>query len=182
MIKPLKPLLLAALATTSFSTFAENNQCPQWLDVTVDKLHSSKTVELCDVVAEKPVLLVNTASHCGYTKQFGGLEKLHQEYKDKGLVVVGFPSDSFKQENDDEAVTASVCYENYGVSFLMSKAVPVRGDDAHPIFKHLAAEQGKPSWNFNKYLVDRNGHVVQKFGSRTKPSDKKLVSAIEQVL
>ena len=156
--------------------------CPQWMNVTLDKLHSTESIELCEVVANKPVLFVNTASHCGYTYQFGGLEALHQRYKDKGLVVVGFPSDTFKQEAKDEAKTASVCYENYGVTFLMSQPVAVRGGKAHSVFKHLSEQQGKPSWNFNKYLVDQQGKVLKRYGSSVKPDSSEFIQDIEKLM
>ena len=128
------------------------------------------------------MLIVNTASHCGFTRQFKGLEKLHQAYQRRGLVVIGFPSDDFFQEAGDEAETASVCYKNYGVTFTMTAPIAVRGSDVHPIFKLLAQRSEAPKWNFFKYVVDANGNVVAHFGSRTEPDDEKLISAIEAVL
>jgi glutathione peroxidase len=157
-------------------------QCPLWLDTSINKLHSSDVIELCDIVKNKPLLIINTASHCGYTKQFSGLETLHQDYKDKGLVVIGFPSNSFNQESSNEAQTASICYKNFGVSFIMSKPVHVKGADAHPIFEHLNSKQGEPKWNFNKYLVDRQGNVVKRYDSSIKPSSAILLKDIEAVL
>lgn len=157
-------------------------QCPQWLDTSIEKLHSSDVVNLCDAVSNQPILIINTASHCGYTKQFSGLEKLHQSYKDKGLVVIGFPSNSFNQEAKNEAQTAEICYKNFGVSFIMSKPITVKGANAHPIFQHLNLKQGEPQWNFNKYLVDRNGNVLKRYDSSTQPDSAILIKDIKAVL
>ena len=156
--------------------------CPTWLNHSIDRLHSNETVNLCEMVQNKPVLIVNTASHCGYTKQFKGLEALHRQYSDQGLVVIGFPSNSFNQEADRESETAEVCYKNFGVSFLMSKPVLVKGNAAHPIFKTLNQQQGEPAWNFNKYLVDANGNVIKRFDSRIKPLSTSFRKEIETVL
>lgn len=153
---------------------ADETSCPDWLNVTLQKLHSSQQVELCNLVSGQPVLIVNTASHCGYTKQFSGLETLHQDFKELGLVVIGFPSDSFNQEASNEAETASVCYKNFGVSFLMSKPINVRGAQAHPIFQHLQKAQGEPTWNFNKYLVSPAGEVLQRYESSVTPNSQRL--------
>jgi glutathione peroxidase len=169
-------LLLAIIPTLSWA------QCPQWLNTSIDKLHSSNVLQLCDTVKNNPILIINTASHCGYTEQFSGLETLHQKYKDKGLVVIGFPSNSFNQEASNEAQTASICYKNFGVSFIMSKPIDVKGANAHPIFQHLNSKQGEPNWNFNKYLVDRQGNVVKRYDSSIKPSSAILLKDIEAVL
>lgn len=175
----LRNLLAAfALAATS-SAMAE---CPAVLNHDMQKLRSSETVNLCEAYAGKPVLVINTASHCGFTPQFKGLEALYQDYKDKGLAVAGFPSDSFNQEADSAAETAEVCYVNYGVTFDMYSEIPVKGGDAHPLFAQLASAQGAPRWNFTKYLIDRDGNVVAKWGSRTTPDDEELRAAIESAL
>lgn len=157
-------------------------QCSHWLNHSIGRLHSSKQINLCELTAGKPVLMINTASHCGFTKQFSGLETLYQQYKDKGLVVIGFPSNSFKQESKDAAETASVCYQNYGVTFAMTEEVPVKGDAAHPIFKHLASETSQPGWNFTKYLVNAEGAVVAKFDSNVTPTSEQLTSQIDSLL
>ncbi len=173
---------IAVSTMTSHGAVTEGASCPSWLNHSMKKLHSSETLNLCETTANKPVLLVNTASHCGFTYQFGGLEKLYQRYKDQGLVIVGFPSNAFHQEAKNSAETASVCYKNYGVTFLMTEEISVKGGDTHPIFQHLAATQAKPSWNFNKYLVDKNGNVVKHFSSQVKPESAELTKAIEDVL
>lgn len=156
--------------------------CAPWLDHKINRLHSSQIIDLCAQTAGKPVLLINTASYCGYTYQFTGLEALYQRYRDKGLVVVGFPSDDFNQEDDDAAKTADICYINHGVTFPMTEVINVKGEDAHPVFQHLANETKRPNWNFNKYLVDKDGNVIELFRSGVEPDSKKLQAAIESVL
>ena len=176
-----KSFIIFLLLLTSFSK-ASANDCPDYLNLDVEILRSSKTINICEAYAGKPMLIVNTASHCGFTPQFKGLEALHQEYKDEGLVILGFPSNTFRQEADTEEEVAEVCYINYGVTFQMLSEVDVRGDNAHPIFKELARQSSAPSWNFNKYLLDKNGNVVEHFGSRTKPDSKKMHDKIKQLL
>ncbi len=156
--------------------------CPEYLDHAMRKLHSKEEVNICALQDGRPMLIVNTASHCGYTRQFAGLEALHRNYGDRGLVVVGFASDDFRQEARDEAEAAQVCYVNYGVTFTMISPSAVRGADANPVFRALAEQSGEPSWNFNKYLVDGSGKVVQHFGSSTEPDSGTLTEAIEGVL
>ena len=181
---PLRNALAGLTALLSLSLFSSGAaaSCPDVLDHEMRKLRSKDTVKLCDAYAGRPVLMINTASHCGFTPQFKGLEALYQEYKDQGLAVAGFPSDSFNQEADDEEKTAEMCYINYGVTFDMYAEIPVKGSDAHPLFSDLAAAQGAPRWNFTKYLVDADGNVVAKWGSRTKPEDPELRQAIEAAL
>lgn len=145
------------------------------------KLHSQEQVNICTLVQDQPVLIINTASHCGYTQQFKGLEALHQQYKDQGLIVIGFASNDFNQEAKDEAKAADVCYVNYGVSFMMLAPSNVKGEGANPIFKVLAEQTKQPEWNFNKYLVNSAGEVVNHFGSRVTPEDAKLNNAIKSV-
>lgn len=167
-----------AFAATSLASAA----CPEFLDHSMRRLHSQEDVNLCEVTQGKPVLVVNTASHCGFTPQFKGLEALHQSYKDRGLVVVGFASDSFKQEAASEAKAADVCFVNYGVSFTMLAPTDVKGRDANPVFKAINAQAGAPRWNFNKYLIDGDGNVVEHFDSGIAPDSSQLTAAIEKVL
>jgi glutathione peroxidase len=156
--------------------------CPEFLNQDLAKLHSNETVNLCDVAARKPLLIINTASHCGYTKQFEGLEALHQKYQDRGLFVVGFASNDFNQEANSEQEAAKVCRLNYGVTFTMVAPSSVKGPSANLIFKVLNKESKEPTWNFNKYLVNANGKVVNYFASDVTPDSDQLNTAIEDIL
>jgi len=152
--------------------------CPAYLDHDLRKLHSRDTENLCRLSGGKPLLIVNTASHCGFTPQFKQLEALHTKYHERGLTVVGFASDDFRQE----AKVAEICYINYGVTFTMLAPTHVRGEEANPVFRELALQSKAPDWNFSKYLVDTSGKVVSHFNSRTTPDDPVLLQAIETVL
>lgn len=156
--------------------------CPAYLDHEVRKLRSTERLNLCREFAGKPMLIVNTASRCGFTPQFEGLEALHRQYSGRGLVVVGVPSDDFKQAAPDEETAAQVCFVNYGVTFTMLSQQKVRGPEAHPVFRELGRKAGEPTWNFNKYLVDRDGEVVERFDSRVEPMSDRLQQAVESVL
>lgn len=171
-------LVCTALALTSGGLAA----CPEYLDGSMRKLHSQDQVNLCETQAGKPMLIVNTASHCGYTPQFKGLEALHQKYGKQGLVVIGFASNDFRQEAKDEASAADVCYVNYGVTFTMIAPSHVKGEEANPVFRALAEQSQAPGWNFNKYLVDASGSVVKHFDGGTTPDSKIMQMAIESVL
>lgn len=178
----MKNIIAIIVLFTINTSFVNAASCPDYLNVDIEVLRSKETINICENFANKPMLIVNTASHCGFTPQFKGLEALHKEYKDQGLVVLGFPSDSFKQEADTKEETAEVCYINYGVTFQMFNEVAVRGDNAHPIFKELARQSKQPSWNFNKYLLDKNGNVIEHYGSMTKPDSKKMHDSIKKIL
>ena len=131
----------------------------------------------------KVILAVNTASNCGYTPQFKGLEALYQKYKDKGLVVVGFPSNDFNQEFAEAEKTANVCYINYGVTFPMMEKSVVKGLAANAFFQKLIKTTGHaPEWNFNKYLIGRDGASVEAFASNVTPEqlDSKISSLLSQ--
>ena len=176
-----RPLVVLMLAFASASVVAV--ECPALLQHELPKLRSKDTVDLCSQFQGKALVVVNTASHCGFTPQFKGLEALYQRYKDDGLEVLGVPSDDFFQESDDEAETAEVCYVNYGVTFTMTQTQPVRGRDATPLFRELAEQAGAaPRWNFYKYVVDREGRVVAHFSSKVKPDDPRVIAAVEKAL
>jgi glutathione peroxidase len=179
MQKIIGPLLVALSVACVQARAAE---CPPFLDHEVRKLRSDDRINLCAEFAEKALLIVNTASHCGFTPQFEGLEALHQRYKDRGLAVLGVPSDDFRQAARDEETAAKICFVNYGVTFTMLSEQKVRGADAHPLFTELARQAGAPSWNFNKYLVDRDGNVVRRFESSVKPMSDTLREALESFL
>jgi glutathione peroxidase len=128
-----------------------------------------------DTYRGKTLLIVNTASKCGLTPQFEGLEALYQKYKDKGFVILGFPCNQFaNQEPGDEKSIAEGCLLNYGVTFPMFSKIDVNGDNAHPIYKYLKSELrslfgSKIKWNFTKFLIDKNGKPVKRFSPTTKP-------------
>ena len=172
-------LMVAMLFTTSIHA----QQCPDILKFMKRKLNSQETVNLCDAYQGKTLLIVNTASYCGFTPQFEGLEALYTKYQEQGLVVLGFPSHDFNQEDKDEGKTAELCELTYGVKFPMFEPISVRGDDADPLYRMLAKKSGTtPKWNFYKYLVDKNGKIVDSYSSFTKPDNKKFVQAIEETL
>ncbi|MEE4376273.1 MAG: glutathione peroxidase [Candidatus Competibacteraceae bacterium] len=157
--------------------------CPATLDFNFRSLAGEEQVSLCDSYAGKVLLVVNTASKCGFTPQYDGLESLYKKYKDQGFVVLGFPSNDFAQEPGTEQEIQSFCRLTYGVEFPMFEKITVKGDGAHPFYQTLAAaETGYPSWNFYKYLLDRDGNVVELYPSSTGPDDGDLIEAIEQLL
>lgn len=149
--------------------------------LTVNRLDG--TTEALSKYEGKVTLLVNTASACGFTPQYAGLEKLWEELAPKGVVVLGFPSNDFgKQEPGSAGEIADFCQKNYGVTFPMFEKVKTGGDDASPVYKLAAARHGAPKWNFHKYLVDRHGQVIAAFPSNVKPDAKELREAIEKAL
>ncbi len=171
------PLLLL-----SFPAFAQDAHC-QDIAAPLPLSGTSPHATLCDYfTGAKAVLVVNTASMCGFTPQFKGLEAIYQEYASQGLQILGFPSDDFGgQEHATASKTAEVCYRNYGVTFPMFSQVDVSGASAHPLFQRLSSSTGgPPRWNFHKYLI-APGHT-QAFGSRTAPDSAEMRTAIEALL
>jgi len=167
-------------STSRTASAAES--CPAFLNQEYRKLHSSDSVNLCTLGAGKPLLIVNTASHCGYTPQFKGLEEAYQKYKARGLVVVGFSSYDFNQEAKDEGEAATMCFINYGVKFTMLAPQHVKGPEANAVFKELARQTREPMWNFNKYLVTADGKVAQYFDSGVEPNSQQFNEAVEKLL
>lgn len=173
--------LLAAVAIF-FSQLSLAN-CDNLLDYESRKLRSTETINLCEAYRGKVIVMVNTASQCGYTPQFKALEQLYQRYKDDGLVVLGFPSNDFKQEHKDEEKTADVCYVNYGVTFQMLATSSVKGETANSVFKQLAEQSGSaPTWNFNKYVVGKDGKVIKAFSSGALPMGGELEETVIEAL
>lgn len=171
-----------ALVLALVAVGAQGQSCPDAWQGEYRRLHSSESVDLCEQFAGRPLLVVNTASHCGFASQFEPLEALHQRYGDQGLAVIGFASNDFDQEAESEAEAASICYENFGVSFTMVAPTSVKGEKANTLFKELAAQSEAPGWNFNKYLVAPDGEVVAHYGSRVSPDSDEVVTAIKALL
>ena len=154
------------------------------LDHSYRPLAGKTPVHLGKTYAGQVLLVVNTASKCGFTPQFEALEALQAKYKGKGFAVLGFPSGDFKgQEFDDEKQIQQFCTLTYGVKFPMFQKVHVVGDQATPLYRDLAAASGQPpKWNFHKYLIGRDGRLIADFGSKTAPDDKAVVAAIKSAL
>jgi glutathione peroxidase len=172
----------AVLAQTPAAAPAAGS-CPAILKQTFNRLQDEAPQDLCQY-AGKVVLVVNTASFCGYTSQYQGLEALYAKYSKQGLVVLGFPSNDFgKQEPGSSKEIADFCYNTYGVKFPMFAKSTVQGPNANPLHANLIKLTGKePKWNFTKYLIDRHGKVIEYFPSKVTPDDKQMVGKIEQAL
>ena len=188
------PLLAAALAPLTPLPASQSERlaeakpeqpadCPALLRYDFNRLQTGEAQSLCQFRG-KVLLVVNTASYCGYTNQYEGLEALYRRYKGRGLAVVGFPSNDFGgQEPGTNHEIAEFCRLTYGVQFPMFEKSSVTGVASNPLFAALSASTGvKPKWNFYKYVVDRRGHAVAAFPSETKPNDAKLVQLVERLL
>ena len=133
----------------------------------------------------KPVLIVNTASYCGFTKQYEDMQKLWENYREKGLIVLGIPSNSFNQEKNNNNEVKDFCEVNFNINFPMTEITNVKGDDAHEIYKWAKDNHGKsavPKWNFYKILINKEGKVEDTYASLTKPTSKKIIKKIESLL
>ena len=171
-------LLTTFLVLSSSYAFA----CSNLLDTEMRLLDSSEKINLCEY-ENKVMLVVNVASRCGYTYQYASLQKLYETYQGDGLVVIGVPSRDFMQEYSSEEDVAEFCSTEYGVNFPMLATSKVRGKKANPFYKKLIEETGySPKWNFNKYLISRDGSVVSTYGSKVKPDSKELIDEIEKLL
>lgn len=163
---------------------AEESACSKLLDFDRKPLAEESSVNLCDEYQGKVIVVVNTASKCGYTYQYDGLEELYSRYKSEGLVVLGFPSNDFaNQEPGDEKQIKTFCRLTYGVKFPMfAKTHVARGTD-DPLYKALARAAGTyPAWNFHKYLIDREGRLVANYPSRSEPLGGDLEAAVKELL
>ena len=172
-------LLLAALSGPVLAA-----DCGPLLQGELPRLRAKDSIDLCQQFAGKPLLVVNTASYCGFTSQYDGLEKLYARLKDKGLVVIGFPSNDFgEQEPGSDKEIADFCRLTYGVEFPMAAKTVVKGKGANPFYRQLAEITGStPKWNFHKYLINRDGTQVVAYTSFTKPEDKDLLKKIDEFL
>ncbi|MBA2673379.1 glutathione peroxidase [Ramlibacter sp.] len=189
-MRPVPHALVAIAAAGLLCSAAQAQQaappgtaaCPALLQHSFPRLQDEQPQALCQY-GGRVLLVVNTASYCGFTPQYKGLEALYSRYKDRGLVVLGFPSNDFAQEKGSNKDIADFCENTFGVKFPMFGASHVRGAEANAMFKQLAAQTGvAPRWNFYKYLVGRDGRVLANYGSTTAPDDKALVQAVETAL
>ena len=133
----------------------------------------------------KPVLVVNTASYCGFTKQYEDMQKLWENYRERGLVVLGIPSNSFNQEKNNNSEVKEFCEVNFNINFPMTEITNVKGDDAHEIYKWAKENHGKsaiPKWNFYKILINKEGKIEDTYASLTNPTSKKIINKIESLL
>jgi glutathione peroxidase len=194
MFKPTALLLVSFAAAMSMPARAQAPapaaapaaapaSCPALLKHTFNRLQDEAPQDLCQY-AGKVVLVVNTASYCGYTKQYEGLERIYAKYSAKGLVVLGFPSNDFgKQEPGSSKEIADFCYNTYGVKFPMFSKSVVSGSNPNPLHASLIKITGKePKWNFTKYLIGRDGKVIEHFPSKVEPEDKDVIGKIEKAL
>lgn len=181
---PIVPALILSLA--ALFAGAAQAACPQSLDFEMRPLAGSEPVHLCEAHSGQVLLVVNTASKCGFTGQFDGLEKLDAELQDRGFRVIGFPSGDFlNQEYADEEQIADFCRSTYGVQFPMYEKVNASRRNAQPgtLYHYLGNAAGEfPSWNFHKYLIGRDGEVIASFGTRVRPDDPRIRAAIEAAL
>lgn len=176
--------LVMAGALLAGQAGAETAPCAPALDFTHNRLAGGTAEHLCERYAGQVILVVNTASKCGFTPQYEGLQKIYTEYRGRGFVILGFPSNDFgKQEPGAEEEIEGFCKVNYGVEFPMFAKVVVKGGSATPLYRRLAADAGRePAWNFHKYLIDRTGRVVADFPSKVEPESPELRGAIEKLL
>ena len=173
-----------AETTTGSKAKLSQSNCPAALSFSFRKLSNAKRINLCEEYKGKVVLIVNTASRCGFTPQFAELEKLYQDYKSKGLVVLGFPSNDFgAQELSSEKQIASFCQLTYGVKFPMFEKTHASKELASPLYKTLGELSGEyPQWNFHKYLIGRDGKMVASLASHVTPDSKELKDLINKNL
>ncbi len=170
-------------AATQVVAAAPAASCPALLrSRTFPRLQDEKPQSLCQY-AGRVLLVVNTASFCQYTPQYEGLEALYSKYRERGLVVLGFPSNDFAQESGSNKQIADFCENTFGVKFPMFGKSSVHGAEANPLFRQLAAQTGRaPQWNFHKYLIGRDGKIVANYSSMTRPDDPALLKTLEQQL
>jgi glutathione peroxidase len=170
-------LLLIIMSSTSFSNIKSAYDF-EFKSITGENL-KLKNFE------NKVLLVVNVASNCGFTKQYAGLQKIWDNYKSKGLVVIGIPSNDFNQELNSKEEVKKFCETNFSINFPMTDITNVKGPEAHPFYiwaKQTYGSDTIPKWNFYKILIDKNGKIVDTFSSLTKPDSNKLISAIEKIL
>ena len=179
-----KLLAIVFLMISFFSTKTLANYEKVFFDFSVE-LVNGKLIDLKEYKNKKAILLVNTASYCGFTKQYEELQELWNKYKSKGLIVLGVPSNSFNQEKKANEEVKKFCEVNFNISFPLSSITSVKGENAHELFKWAADNYGKsavPKWNFHKILINKEGKIEDTYASFTKPMSKKIINKIESIL
>jgi glutathione peroxidase len=177
----MRPLLSLVLLATLALPAAERKVPVSLYEITLNTLDGKP--QSLSTYKGKVVLAVNVASECGFTPQYAGLQKLYADYRDRGLVVLGFPCNQFGgQEPGSPAQIQTFCQKNYGVTFPLFEKLDVKGPAKAPVYQFLTAGHGEPAWNFHKYLVSRNGQVLQAFSSKVAPDSAELKAALEAAL
>ena len=175
------------IAITFFMFFFKNTAVSNYEKVFFDFNIKSISGDIIDLkeYKNKVVLVVNTASYCGFTKQYEDLQVLWEKYKSKGLIVLGIPSNSFNQEKANDKDVKQFCEVNFNINFPLTTIIDVKGKDAHEIYKWAENNYGKaaiPKWNFHKILIDKEGKIIDTFNSFTNPLSKKIINKIEELL
>ena len=181
----MKKLVFIGLLIIMF--FFKNSVSANYDKVFYDFQLNSISGEVIDLkeYKNKVILVVNTASYCGFTKQYDGLQKLWEKYKSKGLIVLGTPSDSFNQEKKTNKDVKEFCEVNFNINFPLTEIIEVKGEKAHPIYKWAKKNYGNsaiPKWNFHKILINKEGKVQNTYSSLTKPMSNKIISEIDNIL
>ena len=172
-----RSLALTALCVMTAPSFAAEPSAHDFAFTAIE----GEPLNMADY-AGKPVLVVNTASRCGFTSQYEGLQGLYETYKDSGLVVLGVPSGDFRQELSSNEAVKEFCELTYGINFPMTEIEHVKGSEAHPLFAWMAEQGNVPNWNFNKFLIGPDGKLIVQYGSSTRPDAQKLLVKIEEAL
>ena len=181
----MKKLILIVLVSIMFffKNLSATNYDKIFFDFKINSI-AGETIHLSDY-KNKVILVVNTASYCGFTKQYDELQELWDLYKEKGLIVLGVPSNSFNQEKSNDADVKEFCEVNFNINFPLTTITEVKGKNSHEIFKWAKENHGKsavPKWNFHKILINKEGKIEDTFASMTKPMSKKIIKAIENIL
>ena len=166
-----------------FKNSATSNELKNFYDLEIENING-EIINIKDY-ENKVVLIVNTASYCGFTKQYEDLQDLWDQYRSKGLIVLGVPSNTFNQEKKSNKEVKKFCEVNFNINFPLTAITEVKGNDAHEIFKWAERNYGKsaiPKWNFHKILVNREGNIVETYASFTKPLSDKIINKIEEIL
>ena len=181
----MKRLIIISLTIIMFffKNSAMSNNQESFYDLEIESING-EIIKLKDY-RDKVILIVNTASYCGFTKQYEDLQELWDKYKSKGLIVLGVPSDSFNQEKKTNSEVKEFCEVNFEINFPLTTITEVKGSDAHEIFKWAENNFGKsaiPKWNFHKILINKQGNVEDTYASFTKPTSNKIINKIEEIL